>query len=56
MVEIRRILGTLNAPNSSLNENLGVDARAPNATIPVFESGMSSTLPLPILYGILNTL
>ena len=41
MVEIRRILGTLNASNSSPNENIGVGARASNATTPVFESGMS---------------
>ena len=56
MVEIRRILGTLNTPKSSPDENIGVGARASNTTTPVFESGMSSALPMPIFYGIPNTL
>ena len=53
MMEIRRILGTLSASNSSPDQNLGVGERVSNATTPVFESGMFSVPHPPISYRML---
>ena len=50
MAEIRQILGTLSAPKSSLDENLGVGERVSNATTPLFENGMFSVPHPPISY------
>ena len=53
MVEIRRILDTLSASNSSPDKNLGVGEHISNVTTPVFENGMFSVPYPPISYRIL---